>query len=67
VGLWVGDGLLAESAWKFVVWWGICFLLATVLVIFALYDALAVIREERENSDARLAKALRESKNTGDE
>lgn len=67
VGLWVVGGWLAEDAWKFLVWWGICFLLAAVLVIFALYDALAVIREEREDSEAKLAKTLRDQKSTRDE
>lgn len=67
VGLWVVGGWLAEDAWKFLVWWGICFLLATVLVIFALYDALAVIREERENRAARLLKTVRDKNNTTDE
>ena len=67
VGLWVVDGWLGKDAWKFVAWWGVCFLLAIVLVIFALYDALAVIREERESSEARLAKAVREQKDACDE
>lgn len=47
VGLWVLDGWLAGNVWKFVAWWGVCFGLACVLVVFALYDALAVVREER--------------------
>jgi peptidoglycan biosynthesis protein MviN/MurJ (putative lipid II flippase) len=50
-GLWVVDGWLGEDAWKFLAWWGICFALAAVLVVFALYDALSVVREEREKAD----------------
>lgn len=50
VGLWVVDGWLADEAWKFGLWWGICFLLTIVLMVFALYDALAVVREEREKA-----------------
>lgn len=49
-GLWVLDGWLGEDVWKFLVWWGICFALTAALVVFALYDALAVIREEREKA-----------------
>lgn len=51
VGLWVIDGWLGEDAVKFLVWWGICAVLAGVLLLFALYDALAVVREERGESD----------------
>ncbi|MDE0835855.1 MAG: hypothetical protein OSA84_05830 [Akkermansiaceae bacterium] len=47
VGLWVIDGWLGDQAWRFFVWWGVCAVLACVLMIFALYDALAVMREER--------------------
>jgi hypothetical protein len=50
VGLWVIGGWLADDPWRFIVWWGICALLACVLMVFALYDALAVIREERDDS-----------------
>jgi hypothetical protein len=50
LGLWVLDGWLDNNLWMFVAWWGICGVLAVVLMIFALYDALAVIREEREKS-----------------
>jgi hypothetical protein len=53
IGLWVVDGWLAKGAWKFLGWWGICFLLSAVLVVFALYDALSVLREEREKAGKR--------------
>jgi peptidoglycan biosynthesis protein MviN/MurJ (putative lipid II flippase) len=48
VGLWVVDGWLGGEMWRFVAWWGVCAVLACVLMVFALYDALAVVREERE-------------------
>ena len=66
-GLWVIDGWLADDAWKFIAWWGISFTLAFLLAVFALYDALAVIREEREKSDTRLERTLRDTNNTRDE
>ena len=67
VGLWVLDGWLSKNAGMFVLWWVFCFFLACVLVIFALYDVLAVMREEREKSDERFAKILAEHKKTTDE
>jgi hypothetical protein len=46
-GLWLVDGWLASDPRWFLAWWGGCALLACTAVLFALYDALAVIREER--------------------
>ena len=47
VGLWLIDAWLAEVAWRFLLWWGACAILACLLMVFALYDALAAVREER--------------------
>lgn len=47
VGLWLVDGLLAKSPWMFLLWWGGCAMVTCLVLMFALYDALAVIREER--------------------
>lgn len=47
-GLWLVDKWLASSPWLFLLWWGGCGVLACVIMLFVLYDALAVIREERE-------------------
>lgn len=46
-GLWLIDGWLAENVWVFLGWWAFCALVTLGLMLFALYDALAVIREER--------------------
>lgn len=46
-GLWIFDGWLEESPLRFIIWWGICGTLAVSLMAFALYDSLAVFREER--------------------
>lgn len=62
VGLWVVDGLLAKSAMMFFAWWGFCFVLTIILVLFALYDVMAVMREESRKSDERLAEILEELK-----
>ena len=50
LGLWVLDGWLADEAWRFLLWWFACAVLAGILMIFAVYDALSVIREEREKA-----------------
>ena len=48
LGLWVIDDWLAGSLWWFLLWWSGCALITCVLMLFALYDALASVREERE-------------------
>ena len=47
LGVWGIDEWLGESLWRFLLWWAGCALLTVVVMLFALYDALAVIREER--------------------
>ncbi|MBC7980079.1 MAG: hypothetical protein H7Y36_05905 [Armatimonadetes bacterium] len=47
-GLWVIEGWLGDNVWRFLIWWGICAGLAVGLMALALYDAVAVAREERE-------------------
>lgn len=48
VGLWVIDGWLGGSAWRFLIWWGICGVMAVMMMIFSVYDSIAVVQEERE-------------------
>lgn len=48
IGMWAIDEWLADSAMRFIAWWGVCLLLTLMLIMFALHDALSVIREERE-------------------
>lgn len=66
-GLWVVDAFLSENAWMFLLWWAFCFFLVSVLIIFALYDVLAVMREEGKKSDERFAEILAEHKKSSDE
>lgn len=47
LGMWGINEWLADSALRFLIWWAVCMLLTLILIIFALYDALSVIREER--------------------
>ncbi len=49
-GLWVIDGWIWQSPWRVLFWWGGCGVAACVALLFALYDVLAVIREEREKN-----------------
>jgi hypothetical protein len=46
-GLWVVEDWLGGNPWRFLIWWGACALVTCVVMVFALYDVLAVIREER--------------------
>ncbi len=46
-GLWGIDGWLAKNVWFFLLWWGGVAFFTCMVMLFALYDALAVIREER--------------------
>lgn len=46
-GLWLIDGLLASNAWLFLAWWAVCAALTCLVICFAMYDALTVLREER--------------------
>jgi hypothetical protein len=46
-GLWLLDEWLASSPWLFLLWWGGCAALTCLVMLSAVYDALAVIREER--------------------
>jgi len=48
IGLWGIDEWLAKNVWRFISWWGGCAFLALFMVLFALYDVMRVIREERD-------------------
>lgn len=48
IGLWVLDEWIWESPWRVLLWWGGCALATCVVMVFALYDVLAVVREERD-------------------
>ncbi|MGE9270492.1 MAG: hypothetical protein ACQKBU_06790 [Verrucomicrobiales bacterium] len=48
VGLWGIDGWLGESSLRFGLYWAICAMLCLFVMLFALFDALSVIREERD-------------------
>lgn len=49
-GLWLVDDWLQASPWRFLGWWGMCAVVTIGAMLFALYDMLMVIREEREKA-----------------
>ena len=50
-GLWGIDRWLMANVWRFLGWWGACAMLTGLMLLLALYDLLAVIREERGNTE----------------
>jgi polyferredoxin len=49
-GLWFIPGWLQQSLLRFAFWWLACGLVTLMLLLFALYDALAVVREEKRKA-----------------
>ena len=47
IGLWVINAWLWQNPLRAILWWGGCAFATLVVLLFALYDALAVVREER--------------------
>ncbi len=54
-GLWLIEDWIWHSPWRVLFWWGGCALATVVVLLFALYDALAAVREEREKAKRRAA------------
>jgi hypothetical protein len=53
IGLWVIDDWVWGSLWRSFFWWGGCLFATVVVILFALYDALIVFREERFQSRSK--------------
>lgn len=53
-GLWLIDDWLWESPLRAVSWWAACALSTLIVLLFSLYDALAVLREEREKIQSKM-------------
>lgn len=54
LGLWAIDGWLWQSPWRALFWWGACAMATLVVILFATYDALAAVKEEREKLQANV-------------
>ncbi|MGB0774323.1 MAG: hypothetical protein ACPG32_10470 [Akkermansiaceae bacterium] len=48
LGAWPLSGWLGGNIWLFLVWWGFAMLYGTMVILLAIYDMLAVVKEERE-------------------
>jgi hypothetical protein len=46
-GVWVLDAWLASGPMVFLLWWGACALLTLITLLFAVYDVLAAVKEEK--------------------
>ena len=46
-GVWVLDSWLESGPMVFLLWWGACALLTLFTLLFAVYDALAAVKEEK--------------------
>jgi len=47
LGAWPMADWLSGSVWLFLIWWGISMVYGGLVILLAIYDMLAVIREER--------------------
>lgn len=50
LGTWPLDSWLSQGAWRMVLFWGFLGVLCIFLMLFGLFDALAVIAEERKKA-----------------
>ena len=48
LGAWPLADWLGGNVWLFLVWWAIAMVYGLMLILLAIYDMLAVFREERE-------------------
>jgi hypothetical protein len=55
-GIWGFQDWLWQNAWRAFLWWGGCLFATLIVILFAAYDALAVIREERAKIHSNVGK-----------
>lgn len=53
LGNWPLKSWVDDSLWRMLFWWGGCAFLCVLLVLFALFDALAAIQEEKRKIGLR--------------
>jgi len=51
LGAWPLANWLSGNVWLFLVWWGASMLYGLMVVLLAIYDMLAVVKEEREKME----------------
>ena len=47
LGAWPLSGWLGSNIWLFLLWWGVSMFYGLMVILLAIYDMLAVIKEER--------------------
>lgn len=50
LGAWPLANWLSGNVWLFLIWWGISMIYGLMVILLAIYDMLAVVKEEREKS-----------------
>jgi len=50
LGAWPLADWLSSNVWLFLAWWGVSMIYGLMVILLAIYDMLAVVREEREKS-----------------
>lgn len=50
LGSWPLANWLSGSIWLFLAWWGFCMFYGVMIILLALYDMGAVVKEERRKS-----------------
>jgi len=48
LGAWPLSGWLGGNIWLFLLWWGVSMFYGLMVILLAIYDMLAVIKEERK-------------------
>lgn len=51
LGAWPLANWLASSVWLFLIWWGGSMIYGLMVILLAIYDMMAVIKEEREKME----------------
>jgi len=49
LGAWPLANWLSGSVWLFLIWWGISMLYGLMIILLAVYDMAAVVKEERKS------------------
>lgn len=51
LGAWPLANWLSQNVWLFLAWWGICMTYGLLVILLAIYDMAAVVKEEREKAE----------------
>ena len=51
LGAWPLANWLSSNVWLFLIWWGASMLYGLMVILLAVYDMLAVVKEERDKME----------------